>query len=107
MELTLSDKFYSEKAIKDTIYWFSNNNHIVVDVSNNEWIIKCDNADEDFERSFMKSLNDFNLRDEISSRTSSLKELIIAKAFYPDFIKIDSVGEFNDPVLMDREDEAE
>jgi His-Xaa-Ser system protein HxsD len=104
MEITLSDKFYSEKAIKDTVYWFSKENHIVVDVSNSGWIVKCDNANDDFETSFMKSLNDFNLRDEISSKTSSLKELIIAKAFYPDFIQINSVGEFDDPVLMDKKD---
>ena len=108
MELELSSKFYAKKAVEDTVYWFSGKYSLTVDINNEEnFVIKCSNPDDVFEASFTRSLNDFNLRATISKKTTDIKNLIVAKAFYPEHIAVDPIGDFKDPVLMDRQNETE
>jgi His-Xaa-Ser system protein HxsD len=108
MELEFSSSFYSKKAVEDTVYWLSGRYSLTVDINDDEkFVVKCSNPDESFEASFTKSLNDFNLRATISHETSDIKNLIIAKAFYPEHISVDPIGDFNDPVLMDQQNETE
>jgi len=106
MRIQLSEEFYSKKSIKDAIYWASNEASIRVEKDGDSFLLLSDNDEKDFEKSFLEKLNDFNLREEISSRTGELKSLIIAKAFYPDMINIEPVGSFVDPVQMDELDET-
>jgi His-Xaa-Ser system protein HxsD len=109
MEILISKEYYSEKALKDCVYWYSNQLVInIVDEGNNHLVVvSCDELKEGFKQEFLQKLNDFNLREAISLRTSEIKNLIIAKAFYPDLVELGPVGEFRDPIEMDKEDEAE
>ena len=105
--ITLCNKFYSQKAIKDSIYWFSEELAITVKAESTEFIIDCITDDAGFKERFIQKLNDYNLRETIAQRTSGLKDLIIAKAFYPESLEIEPVGDFDDPVMMEKRDEAE
>lgn len=109
MEILISKEFYSDKALKDCIYWYSNKLDInIVDKGSNHLVmVSGEELNDGFKREFLQRLNDFNLREAISQRTSELKNLIIAKAFYPDMLELGPVGEFRDPVEMDKEDDAE
>ena len=107
MELKISSTFYSKKALEDTVYWLSESYNLLVDFSSEGmYVVKCTNADDNFEAGFLKQLNDFNLRATIAEKSSDIKNLVIAKAFYPEMITVDPVGEFQDPVQMEKSDEA-
>jgi len=109
MEILISKEFYSEKALKDCIYWYSDQLVInIVDKGKNHLVVvSSEDLNDGFKKEFLQKLNDFNLRESISQRTSEIKNLIIAKAFYPDVVELGPVGEFRDPIEMDKEDEAE
>lgn len=108
MELEISAGFYAKKAVEDTVYWLSERYTIAVRIGDDGYyVIKCSNSDSEFESIFMKHLNDFNLRASIVESSSKIKDLVIAKAFYPEIINIDPIGDFDDPVLMDDSHEAE
>ena len=47
-------------------------------------------------------LNDFSLRDIIHEETKEIKNLVTAKAFYPDLIKFKPIGDFEDPVEIEK-----
>jgi His-Xaa-Ser system protein HxsD len=109
MEILISKEFYNEKALKDCVYWYSNELVInIVDKENNHLVVvSCEELNDGFKKEFLQKLNDFNLREAISQRTAEIKNLMIAKAFYPDLVELGPVGEFRDPIEMDKEDEAE
>lgn len=109
MEILISKEFYHAKALKDCIYWYSDQLDInVVDKGSNHLVVVSGGElNEGFKKEFLQKLNDFNLREAISQRTSEIKNLMIAKAFYPDLVELGPVGEFRDPIEMDKEDEAE
>ena len=106
MQLKISKSFYSEKAVLDTVYWFSKDYDIQVESDSENFNVFCSNPSEKLESIFLGSLNDFNLREAISQRTGDLKSLIIAKAYYPELISFSEVGDFDDPIEMDKKDEA-
>ena len=101
MKLKIPKSTYSLKSIRDTIYWFSINHTIVLDQTDDEFLISIDNGDENFSRNFMKSLNDYSLRDLIHNETKEIKNLVIAKAFYPDLVNFKPIGEFDDPLQIE------
>ena len=71
-----------------------------------EFLVDCRTDDKELESQFLQKLNDYNLRESIAQRTSGIKDLVIAKAFYPDSLNIDPVGSFEDPVMMEKNNES-
>lgn len=97
----LSKEIYSLKSLKDTIYWFSKSYDIVLSQNEMNYVINCYNTDGEFFSKFLRAANDFSLRDIIDSQTKDIKSLVIAKAFYPEMIDFQTIGDFDDPVNMD------
>ena len=52
----------------------------------------------------MKTLNDYSLRDLIQNETKEIKNLVTAKAFYPDLVNFKPIGEFDDPLNIELRD---
>jgi His-Xaa-Ser system protein HxsD len=101
IQIKLSKEVYSLKAIKDTIYWFSNKYLINIDSDEFYFFVNVSDVDLNFEKEFMKSLNDFSLRKMIHDETKDIKTLVVTKAFYPDLVNFKDLGEFDDPVNME------
>jgi His-Xaa-Ser system protein HxsD len=106
MVVKVSKSFYSEKAVLDAVYWLSKDYCIQVESDSENYTVNCSNSSDDLETKFLSSLNDFNLREKIAQKTGELKSLIIAKAYYPDLISFGDIGGFDDPIEMDKKDEA-
>ena len=104
MKLEIPKRSYSLKSIRDTIYWFSNDYTIILDQNDHNVIISRDKVDENFSRNFMKTLNDYSLRDLIQNETKEIKNLVTAKAFYPDLVNFKPIGEFDDPLNIELRD---
>ena len=100
--IKVSKNTYSLKSIKNTIYWLSVNYELLLDLEDSSYLIKCYNPDKTFENKFYQKLNDFSMRDIIDEETTEIKKLIVAKAFYPDLIKFKKIGEFDDPVDIEK-----
>lgn len=100
--IRLPKKTYSIKSIKDTIYWMSKDYPIILDEEDQAYLIICDNEFESFKKDFLMKLNDFELRNEIEVQTREIKSLVTAKAFYPDLVNFKDIGEFEDPVLIEK-----
>ncbi len=92
---------YSLKSVKDTIYWLSNDYAINLSHDDKQYIIKADTEDDHFSKVFLTTLNDYSLRDLITQETKDIKTLVVTKAFYPDLIHFNTIGNFDDPVNMD------
>ena len=106
MILQISKSLYSLKSVKDCIYWHSRDFVIELKDSHEFYLVECEKWNDENKNDFIKSLNDFSLRDMIASETQVIKQLVATKAFYPDFIKFQPTGKFDDPVKMDK-NEAE
>jgi His-Xaa-Ser system protein HxsD len=100
--IKLPKKTYSLKSIRDTIYWLSKDYSILLDEEEHHFQIHCDNEPEYFRQNFLMKLNDFELRNEINIQTAEIKSLVTAKAFYPDLVNFKEIGEFEDPVLIEK-----
>ena len=98
MDILLDNSIYSIDAIRNAVYWFSKDYEILVRKNDDSYIVSSDNFDENSRKEFIKSLNDFALRDQISKETKDIKNLVISKAFYPDLVKFKDIGEFDDPI---------
>lgn len=92
---------YSEKSIKNTIYWLSSEFEMILNDDSTHYLIECLNSKSDFKQKFLQKVNDFSLRDIIENETKEIKSLITAKAFYPDLVDFKDIGEFEDPVTID------
>ena len=102
MSIDVPKTSYSLKSVKDTIYWLSSEYTILLDSNDTHFIINCENYSEEFKKKFLIHLNDFSLRDIIHEETKEIKNLVTAKAFYPDLIKFKPIGEFEDPVEIEK-----
>lgn len=100
--IKLPKKTYSLKSIRDTIYWLSKDYAIILDEEDHAHLIICENESESFRKTFLTKLNDFELRNEINEQTKEIKALVTAKAFYPDLVNFKDIGEFEDPVLIEK-----
>jgi len=98
MNIELDKKTYPIEAVRNTIYWFSEELSILLSEREEIFIISSDDFDEHSKRRFIKSLNDFALREQINLETKDIKNLVISKAFYPDLINFKDIGEFEDPI---------
>ena len=65
-------------------------------------LINCDDNSRGFKKRFLMLVNDYSLRDLIHQETKEVKDLVTAKAFYPDLVKFKPIGEFDDPVDIDK-----
>ncbi len=83
------------------MYWLSSQYIIIIDSNKEYYIILCENSDENFKTKFLRSLNDYSLRDLISEKTKDIKNLVITKAFYPDLLEFKPIGNFDDPIDME------
>jgi His-Xaa-Ser system protein HxsD len=104
MEIQLSKRLYPIEAIRNAIYWFSNDLSILISENENYFIVTSDDFDESQKKLFIKSLNDFSLREQINLETKDIKNLVISKAFYPDLINFKDIGEFDDPINIYNKD---
>lgn len=100
--IELPKKTYSVKSIRDTIYWMSKDYAMILDENTSHYLINCGEFTADFKKDFLMKVNDFQLRNEIEVQTKEIKSLIAAKAFYPEIVKFKDVGDFDDPVLIER-----
>jgi His-Xaa-Ser system protein HxsD len=98
MDIKLDKKIYPIEAIRNTVYWFSDLFSILISEKENFYVVSSLDFDELSKRKFMKSLNDFSLREQINIETKDIKNLVISKAFYPDLINFKDIGEFEDPI---------
>ena len=97
----ISTKSYSEKALRDVIYWYSSEVSILLSIEDDNFIVKVEERHTEKLEDFLKTLNDFQLREVIYQRTHEVKDLIAAKAFYPDLVEFKPIGDFDDPIMMD------
>lgn len=100
--IELSKTAYSEKSIRDTIYWMSKLYSISLDINKDYYVVKCSELSNDFEKDFLTKVNDFELRNLVEIQTREIRSLITAKAFYPDLVNFKDVGEFDDPVIIEK-----
>lgn len=98
MVITLQKSIYKLEAIRNTIYWFSKNFEILLTEDGDFFNVTSDDFIETTKKEFIKSLNDFSLREQINIETKDVKNLVVSKAFYPDLIKFKDIGEFDDPI---------
>ncbi len=104
--IELSEKHYSLSALNEAIYWLSNIYplHISPSVIPDTIILSTNSEmSEESTKHILQVIHDYQLREKIKFETKSLKEIIIAKAFYPDVINVtEPTGDMRDPVLMDQ-----
>jgi len=100
MEIKLRKSLYPIQAIKNTIYWFSQELMIILDEEDHYYSVNSADFTISLKRKFLKSLNDFVLREQINIESRDIKNLIISKAFYPDLVQFKNIGEFDDPINM-------
>lgn len=98
MEIKLQKSVYPIEAIRNTIYWFSEDLSLILTEEENFFVVTSIDFDDLSVKKFLKSLNDFSLREQISLETRDIKNLVISKAFYPDLINFKDIGEFDDPI---------
>jgi His-Xaa-Ser system protein HxsD len=104
MEIELHKSIYPIEAIRNTIYWLSEDLSILISEKKDFFIVTSDDFDEVNKKKFLKSLNDFSLREQINLETKDIKNLVISKAFYPDLINFKDIGEFDDPINIFNKD---
>jgi His-Xaa-Ser system protein HxsD len=104
MEIELNKNIYPIEAIRNTIYWLSEDMSIILSEKKDLFIVTSDDFNEINKRKFLKSLNDFSLREQINLETKDIKNLVISKAFYPDLINFKDIGEFEDPINILKKD---
>ncbi|UTP72754.1 His-Xaa-Ser system protein HxsD [Alteromonas sp. LMIT006] len=82
MKILLKKKSTSEIALRKALYWLDDDCMWTLTESDNEWLIEvsCDeNLKELYISKIHKLVNDYTLRERISSKTDSLKNAIIKK----------------------------
>jgi His-Xaa-Ser system protein HxsD len=104
MEIELNKNIYPIEAIRNTIYWLSEDLSIILSENKDFFIVTSDDFDELNKKKFLKSLNDFSLREQINLETKDIKNLVISKAFYPNLINFKDIGEFDDPINIIKKD---
>ena len=108
MNIEIPKSGYSLKSVRDTIYWFSSDFCITLNNLNDNYHVNVETDDDSFRKIFINKLNDFSLRDMIKNETKEIRNLVKAKAFYPELINFKPLGEFDDPVNIDlRNEETE
>jgi His-Xaa-Ser system protein HxsD len=104
----LSEKYYSRDAIKEALYWLSNKYPLFISPSEKpDTIILCSESKLENETigHIIQIINDYQLRECIKVETKNIKDIIIAKAFYPDNIIVpEPYGDLRDPVEMDQDE---
>ena len=103
MTIELDKSIYSIEAIRNTVYWFSSHEIIISD-NDSKYLVISESFDSNTKKEFMVSLNDFSLREQINKESKDIKDLVIAKAFYPDLVKFKNVGDYDDPVNIVNDD---
>jgi len=98
MVVLLQKSVYKLEAIRNTIYWFSKNFEILLSEDGDFFEVTSDEFNDSDRKEFIKSLNDFSLREQINIETKDVKNLVVSKAFYPELIKFKDIGEFDDPI---------
>lgn len=107
VKLQLDKSIYSKEAIVKCLYWYSQDNEIdikdldcVFDINVIPYNQKVDN--KILEQKLRRDLLDFNLRAIVAKETSTLRELILAKAFSHGEFDEDPKGEVLDVIGIKR-----
>jgi His-Xaa-Ser system protein HxsD len=111
IEIELDGIFFSADAILKTCYWYSRNftfdvkqpseRQILVTLRAKDATVSTDNVTSEF----IAVATDFSLRERIETRTSSIRETLLAKAFAESGVLEDPPsGVFVDQVEREKED---
>ena len=102
--MQISQKTYSLKAVREALYWTKSEVTPEFEEKNGFWLINFDINDEkervQAEKSFLKKLNDFELRNMISEETKNIKQLVFSKMIYPHLIKVSTKDSNEDPIEL-------
>lgn len=121
--LLVDSRQFSREAVLRAAYWFSNELYVEVPVSNSEHSFevvlrsKCSRptlenpsptALDELVSEFRNALIESELRIQVQRETSSVRELILAKAFAEaGVLESSPPGSFSDPVLAARKPEPD
>jgi len=108
LELLIDQALYSEDVVFKCFYWYSGTFNVEIEQSlpSQIRVIVKPKKEQAFEPEILleqisKDLIDFKLRDIVTKETTTIRELIIAKAFaYADFEQ-NPTTEVSDPVGFD------
>lgn len=89
----------NNRACRKALYWLEREFEFSFQLTPEELFCTLKTAEdlELFERRFVHRYNDFLLREELNSKTASLKELILAKMLFPANVKIPE-NDLRDPL---------
>lgn len=105
IEIKVDSSIYSNEAIVKCLYWYSNHFEVDVKLVNNNYQISLqplsELPQEEIERirtKLKRELLDFNLREIVKRQTTTIRELIIAKAFSNGEFDEEPKGDLMDPL---------
>ena len=111
IRLELDQTLFSREAVLKTCYWFSSSHTFEILPSEGNRIAICltakqaSTATDDISACFFSMATDFTLRELIESRTSSIRELLLAKAFAEAGVLEDTpTGVFGDTLEEEKPD---
>ena len=81
MSISVDRKIYSDKCISNVVYWLSDKYTITRSLDGNVETISASPDDKTFADDFLRSLNDFKLREIIEKETKDIRTILYAKAF--------------------------
>jgi len=105
INLKIDSSIYSKEGIVKCLYWYSDDFEIDVELVNNNYQISLqpltELPKEEIERirtKVKRELLDFNLREIVKRQTTTIRELIIAKAFSNGEFDEEPKGDLMDPL---------
>lgn len=106
LRFKISTRQYSDSVLHKCFYWYSNNYDVIIVKEEDAYIISIEKNEGTFDYNFLvakikRDLIDYNLREIVERETSTIRELLIAKAF-SHFEEVQSpVTSVSDPIGFD------
>lgn len=105
LDIKVDSSIYSREAIVKCLYWYSGDFDVDVELINSSYVIRLrsltEHPKEEFEglrTKLKRDLLDFNLREIVKKQTTTIRELIIAKAFSNGEFDEEPKGDLMDPL---------
>lgn len=105
INIELDYNVYTRDGIMKCLYWYSSDNNVNIELINNKYIIQITpynkmniNSLFELEKNLKQELLDYNLRDIVKKETTTIRELIIAKAFSNGEFDEEPKGDLMDPL---------
>jgi His-Xaa-Ser system protein HxsD len=98
----LDSNFFSKESISKCLYWYSDRFLIDIRLQDCNYVIKLQPKGNENLEILIQKINqdfiDYNLRQIVTNETTTIRELIIAKAFSNGEFDEDPPGELDDPI---------